>query len=201
MPRRTKLDEKAEILAGLLSEHGLAAPHDHLVDLLRERRDAVAASIGVTPATAMGYLDEIVLRGLAETLAETLRDEIAPGGGDPWAASERVVFPARQAGRFSWSLGLVMQAALEAGDTDRAVLALVNIIGLSRTISEMDPGTSSVFAPKEGLAYAARVLEAAAVSFAAGDLVLGPPNTLAPDVIADAMAADAVALREMVATA
>lgn len=112
-----------------------------------------------------------------------------------------MIFPAHQAGRFSWSLGLVMQAALEAGDTDRAGLALANVIGLSRALSEMDATTTSLFAPKEGLAYSARVLEAAAASFMTGDLALGPPNTLPPEAIANAMAADAQALREMVTTA
>jgi hypothetical protein len=200
MAKRTLLDRKAESLARMLSEHGLSAPHAELVNLVRERRDAVAAHMGVTPATAMRYLTDEVLRQMADAVAEGLADEIPAGSvGDPWAGPERVVFPASQAGRFSWSLGLVVEAALQTGDENRARLALEALIGLSRMISEMGKGTASVFAPKEGLAYAARVLEGAAESFAAGDLSLAAPNALAGPQVSAEMASDAAALRGMVA--
>lgn len=201
MPRKTQLDQKAEKLAGFLSAHGLVAPHDRLVELIRERRDSVAERAGIGPAAAMRYLDDETLRSMAASVAELLADEIPAAGGDPWAGPERLVFPVTQAGRFSWSLGLVVQASLQAGDTDRAVLAVHAVIGLSRIISESEDGASVVFAPKEGLAYTARVLEAAAGSFASGELVIAPPNTLSAAAIGTEMAADAVTIRAMIDTA
>lgn len=60
----------------------------------------------------MRYLDDQTLQSMAAGVAEVLADEIPAAGGDPWAAPERLVFPVTQAGRFSWSLGLVVQASL-----------------------------------------------------------------------------------------
>jgi hypothetical protein len=198
MPRKTLLDQRAETLAKYLSEHGLAAPHDTLVTLIRGRRDAVAKSMGIGHASAMRYLDEEALRDLAAILTAQLAEEVPLGGGDPWTGPERVVFPASLAGRFSWSLGLVIEASLRAGDVNRATLAVQALIGLSRMISEMDDGASVVFAPKEGLVYVARVLEVAATAFAGGDLSIEHPEAASAAAIAPAMSADAAALRRMV---
>lgn len=198
MPKKTLLDTRAEALAGHLDALGLSVPHDALVALLRDRRDTIAAVGGMQPASAMRYLDDTALRAIAASLAEQLSDELPPGGGDPWAAPERIVFPASQAGRFSWSLGLVVQASLQANDPHRALIAIEALIGLSRMISEMEDGAAVVFGPKEGLAYAARMLDTSASGFSTGELSISHDGAPPAQAIAAEMAREAAALRAMV---
>lgn len=110
----------------------------------------VAERAGVGSAAAMRYLDDDALRTMAAAVAEMLADEIPAAGGDPWAGPERLLFPAAQAGRFAWSLGLVVEASLQTGDTARAVLAMHAVIGLSRIISEAEDGASVVVCAEGG---------------------------------------------------
>jgi hypothetical protein len=70
MPQPTRLDELADELAAILrSEHQLAVGHQPLVDLLADRRDAIAAALHIQPRSALRYLDTEAIQDLATGIA------------------------------------------------------------------------------------------------------------------------------------
>jgi hypothetical protein len=70
MPQPTRLDAlAAELAAVLQSEHGLSVAQQSLVELLADRRDAVAAALHIQPRSALHYLDTETIRELATSIA------------------------------------------------------------------------------------------------------------------------------------
>jgi hypothetical protein len=70
MPQPTRLDALAGELAAVLDqEHHLSVAHQSLVDLLAERRDAVAAALHIQPRSALRYLGTEVIHELAVSIA------------------------------------------------------------------------------------------------------------------------------------
>jgi hypothetical protein len=85
VPQLTRLDELADDLATVLrSEHHLAVDHQPLVDLLADRRDAVASALRIQPQSALRYLDPATVSDLAAgiaaavTPAQTALDDLDP---------------------------------------------------------------------------------------------------------------------------
>jgi hypothetical protein len=70
MPQPTRLDQLADELAAILrSEHQLAVDHQPLVDLLADRRAAIASALHIQPRSALRYLDTEAIRDLATGIA------------------------------------------------------------------------------------------------------------------------------------
>jgi hypothetical protein len=85
MPQPTRLDALAAELAAVLhEEHHLSVAQQSLVDLLADRRDAVAAALRIQPRSALHYLDTNAIRELATSIATaaapppTLLDDLDP---------------------------------------------------------------------------------------------------------------------------
>jgi hypothetical protein len=70
MPQPTRLDELADELAAILgAEHHLAVDHQPLVNLLADRRDAIASALRIQPRSALRYLDTEAVQDLAAAIA------------------------------------------------------------------------------------------------------------------------------------
>jgi hypothetical protein len=70
MPQPTRLDTlAAELAAVVREEYHLSVAEQSLVDLLADRRDAVAAALHIQPRSALRYLDTEAIRELATSIA------------------------------------------------------------------------------------------------------------------------------------
>jgi hypothetical protein len=85
MPQPTRLDTlAAELAAVLREEHHLSVAQQSLVEMLADRRDAVAAALRIQPRSALRYLDTDAIRELATSIASaaapppTLLDDLDP---------------------------------------------------------------------------------------------------------------------------
>ena len=75
VPRRTWLDDKADVLLEELSASGMHLDRQHAAELITERVRAVAAAMSVTEPTARRYLDDETLRDMARRMLFEFVDE------------------------------------------------------------------------------------------------------------------------------
>jgi hypothetical protein len=88
VPRRTWLDDKADVLLEELSGSGMHLDRQRAAELITERVRAAATAGGVTEPTARRYLDDETLRDMARRMLFEFVDE-QPGADLLQAASHR----------------------------------------------------------------------------------------------------------------
>ena len=75
MPRRTWLDDKADVVLEELSACGMHLDRQHAAELITERVRVVAAAMSVSEPTARRYLDDETLRDMARRMLFEFVDE------------------------------------------------------------------------------------------------------------------------------
>ena len=166
---RSRKEERVDALLSAMSDVGMSMSRPAAVELIEERVQFVAAQMRVTPATALTYLTDETLSGLAQTLAFGFVEETP--GADLFSAPRDARIPVRLAGRVSAGLGEAVRIRLAERDdlqhTREAVAQLAHaqgVLGLitADQIAHDLEGEPWIRAPSALLHRVARYLESAA---------------------------------------
>lgn len=193
---------RAAALIAALDDLSLSIPRPVAEQLIKDRVSEVAASMGVSPATARGHLPDEAIAEMAQAIAESLAEE-GPGV-DLYEAARTSAVTTEDLGRVIAGLaeaaliGLV--AAADLDQTRHQVGELARCLSTLGTITATSPATISgdqarIALPPGLLHRAARHLEAAAASAEQG---VTPPDYEGPqEALARTLRVDATALRAL----
>jgi hypothetical protein len=117
-PRRTWINRQAEVFVQELSDLGLTMTHRQAADLIRERREAVATAMRISPRAAQYYIDDDMTRGIARDLAFSIADE--QPGLDVMTADRTAEVPINRVGRTVSALAECALIDMATPDPDAA---------------------------------------------------------------------------------
>src|SRR5919106_2979394 len=207
VPRRTWLDDKADVLLGELSASGMHLDRRHAAELITERVRAVAAAMSVTEPTARRYLDDETLRDMARRMLFEFVDE--QPGADLMQVPRTVPMSLILVGTTIAALAEAMQirAANEPADRLRHVVATYGqtLSGLGQITAQGASGQVShsqeIMFPPALLRRAARYISNAADLAANGGGLPGGVPESARHALAAALRRDADGLIALTTTA
>jgi hypothetical protein len=198
VPRRTWLDDKADLLLEELSASGMHLDRQRAAELITERVRAVAAAVGVTKPTARRYLDDATLRDMARRMLFEFVDE--QPGADLMQVPRTVPMSLILVGRTIAALAEAMQiraanepAADGLGDVVATYGQTLSGLGqiTAQTASGQVSNSQEIMFPPALLRRAARYISNAAdLAANGGELPGGVPET-ARHVFAAALRRDA----------
>ena len=194
-PRRSWLDQSADVVLGELSDLGLVASQAKVAEALSQQLDVMATALGISRESARRYVGRESLQELARSAALELATE--QPGADLHGLPRTIPLSLPTFGRMVAALAETAKVRVANADDvgTGGALDLISLLG-QVLVERTEPFSAPVLLPQAALSRAARLMEATAEMLAQGAAAPGLPAATVLTLTA-ALARDGAALRAL----